>query len=59
MLNEAQIHSDMVAMRSSMDMGGETGPEPPPGPGGGGAAATGDDAFRARGLSRPRSDKRR
>ena len=32
MLNEAQIHSDMVALRSSMDMGGEAGaaaPAPP------------------------------
>jgi type IV secretion system protein VirB10 len=49
MLKEAQIHSDMVAMRSSMDMGGETGAAPT-GPGGGGAAATGDEAFRRAGA---------
>ncbi|MFM7443161.1 MAG: hypothetical protein ACKO2N_04500, partial [Tabrizicola sp.] len=46
MLQDAQIHSDMVAMRSSMDMGGETGAAAPAGPGGGGATATGDEAFR-------------
>ncbi len=50
MLKEAQIHSDMVAMRSSMDMGGETGGAAPAGPGGGGAAATGDEAFRRAGA---------
>lgn len=51
MLKEAQIHSDMVAMRSSMDMGGETGGAvPAAGPGGGGAAATGDEAFRRAGA---------
>jgi type IV secretion system protein VirB10 len=48
MLREAQIHSDMVAMRSSMDMGGETGA--PVGPGGAGAATTGDEAFRRAGA---------
>jgi type IV secretion system protein VirB10 len=48
MLKEAQIHSDMVAMRSSMDMGGETGAAAPAGPGG--ATATGDDAFRRAGA---------
>jgi type IV secretion system protein VirB10 len=52
MLKEAQIHSDMVALRSSMDMGGETGGAAPTGPGGGGggAAATGDEAFRRAGA---------
>jgi type IV secretion system protein VirB10 len=49
MLNEAQIHSDMVALRSSMDMGGEAGAAAPaqctPG-----QAATGDDAFRRAGA---------
>jgi type IV secretion system protein VirB10 len=50
MLKEAQIHSDMVAMRSSMDMGGETGAAAPAGPGGGGAAATGDEDFRRAGA---------
>lgn len=48
MLKEAQIHSDMVAMRSSMDMGGETGGAAPTGPGG--ATATGDEAFRRAGA---------
>ncbi len=51
MLKEAQIHSDMVAMRSSMDMGGESGgAAPAAGPGGGGAAVTGDEAFRRAGA---------
>ena len=50
MLKQAQIHSDMVAMRSSMDMGGETGGAAPAGPGGGGAVATGDEAFRRAGA---------
>ena len=49
MLNEAQIHSDMVALRSSMDMGGETGAASPV-PGAPGQAATGDDAFRRAGA---------
>jgi type IV secretion system protein VirB10 len=47
MLNEAQIHSDMVALRSSMDMGGEAGTAAP---GSLGQAATGDDAFRRAGA---------
>ena len=47
MLNEAQIHSDMVALRSSMDIGGEAGA---PAPGAPGQAATGDDAFRRAGA---------
>lgn len=45
MLNEAQIHSDMVALRSSMDMGAEAGAAAPA-PGAPGQAANGDDAFR-------------
>lgn len=49
MLNEAQIHSDMVALRSSMDMGGEAGAAAPA-PGAPGQAATGDDAFRRAGA---------
>lgn len=49
MLNEAQIHSDMVALRSSMDMGGEPGAEALA-PGAPGQAATGDDAFRRAGA---------
>ena len=49
MLNEAQIHSDMVALRSSMDMGGEAGGAAPA-PGAPGHAATGDDAFRRAGA---------
>lgn len=49
MLNEAQIHSDMVALRSSMDMGGEAGATAPA-PGAPGQAATGDDAFRRAGA---------
>ena len=49
MLNEAQIHSDMVALRSSMDMGGEAGGAAPA-PGAPGRAATGDDAFRRAGA---------
>lgn len=49
MLNEAQIHSDMVALRSSMDMGGEGGTAAPA-PGAPGLAATGDDAFRRAGA---------
>ena len=49
MLNEAQIHSDMVALRSSMDMGGEGGAVTPA-PGVPGQAATGDDAFRRAGA---------
>jgi type IV secretion system protein VirB10 len=49
MLNEAQIHSDMVALRSSMDMGGEAGTSGPC-PGCAGQAATGDDAFRRAGA---------
>jgi type IV secretion system protein VirB10 len=48
MLKEAQIHSDMVAMRSSMDMGGETGGTASAGPGG--STATGDEAFRRAGA---------
>jgi type IV secretion system protein VirB10 len=48
-LNEAQIHSDMVALRPSMDMGGEAGAAAPA-PGGPGQAATGDDAFRRAGA---------
>jgi type IV secretion system protein VirB10 len=54
MLNEAQIHSDMVALRSSMDMGGaDAGGAPGPGapaPGAPGQAATGDDAFHRAGA---------
>jgi len=53
MLNEAQIHSDMVALRSSMDMGGDAGGMAGPGapaPGAPGQAATGDDAFRRAGA---------
>ena len=46
MLKEAQIHSDMVAMRSSMDMGGMDGAAAPAA----GAAATGDEAFRRAGA---------
>jgi type IV secretion system protein VirB10 len=46
-LKQSQIHSDMVALRSSMDMGGETGSA---GPAPGGAAATGDEAFRRAGA---------
>jgi type IV secretion system protein VirB10 len=49
MLNEAQIHSDMVALRSSMDMGGEVGTAAPA-LGAPGQAATGDDAFRRAGA---------
>jgi type IV secretion system protein VirB10 len=49
MLNEAQIHSDMVALRSSMDMGGEAGTAAPA-TGAPGQAATGDDAFRRAGA---------
>lgn len=49
MLNEAQIHSDMVALRSSMDMGGEPGAAAPT-PGAPGQAATGDEAFRRAGA---------
>lgn len=49
MLNEAQIHSDMVALRSSMDMGGEAGTTSPA-PAAPGQAATGDDAFRRAGA---------
>jgi type IV secretion system protein VirB10 len=49
MLNEAQIHSDMVALRSSMDMGGVAGAAAPT-PGAPGQAATGDDAFRRAGA---------
>jgi type IV secretion system protein VirB10 len=49
MLNEAQVHSDMVALRSSMDMGGEVGAASPV-PGAPGQAATGDDAFRRAGA---------
>ena len=49
MLNEAQIHSDMVALRSSMDMGGEGGTTSPA-PAAPGQAATGDDAFRRAGA---------
>lgn len=53
MLNEAQIHSDMVALRSSMDMGGDAGGMAGPGApasGAPGQAATGDDAFRRAGA---------
>lgn len=49
MLNEAQIHSDMVALRSSMDMGGEAGAAAPA-PVAPGQAGTGDDAFRRAGA---------
>ncbi len=49
MLNDAQIHSDMVALRSSMDMGGEPGAAAPA-PGAPGQVATGDDAFRRAGA---------
>ncbi len=49
MLNEAQIHSDMVALRSSMDMGGEAGAAAPA-PAAPGQAGTGDDAFRRAGA---------
>lgn len=49
MLDEAQIHSDMVALRSSMDMGGEAGGAAHS-PGAPGQAATGDDAFRRAGA---------
>ena len=49
MLQEAQIHSDMVALRSNMDMGGEGGTGAPA-PGAPGQAATGDDAFRRAGA---------
>jgi len=49
MLNEAQINSDMVALRSSMDLGGEAGAAAPA-PGAPGQAATGDDAFRRAGA---------
>jgi type IV secretion system protein VirB10 len=49
MLNEAQIHSDMVALRSSMDMGGEPGTAAPA-LGAPAQAATGDDAFRRAGA---------
>ncbi len=48
-LNEAQIHSDMVALRSSMDMGGEAGTTSPA-PAAPGQAATGDEAFRRAGA---------
>ena len=44
MLKEAQIHSDMVALRSNMDVGGEVGP------GAADAGATGDEAFRRAGA---------
>jgi type IV secretion system protein VirB10 len=50
MLNQAQIYSDMVALRSSMEMGGETGAAAAPAPGAPGQAATGDDAFRRAGA---------
>jgi type IV secretion system protein VirB10 len=56
MLNEAQIHSDMVALRSSMDMGGEEGRTLPRVSG---TTATGDEAFRRAGAKRPRSGRRR
>jgi type IV secretion system protein VirB10 len=49
MLNEAQIHSDMVALRSSMDMSGEGGTAAPA-PGAPGQEATGNDAFRRAGA---------
>jgi type IV secretion system protein VirB10 len=54
MLNEAQINSDMVALRSSMDMGsvdagGMAGPGAPA-PAAPGQTATGDDAFRRAGA---------
>jgi type IV secretion system protein VirB10 len=49
MLSEAQIHSDMVALRSSMDMGGEAGTTSPA-PAAPGQAATGDEAFRRAGA---------
>jgi type IV secretion system protein VirB10 len=40
----------MVALRSSMDMGGEAGAAAAPAPGAPGQAATGDDAFRRAGA---------
>lgn len=46
MLREAQIHSDMVALRSSMDIGGDAG-SAAPAPG---DAATGGEAFRRAGA---------
>lgn len=49
MLNQAQIHSDMVALRSSMDMGFEAGTAAPAA-GAPGRTATGDDAFRRAGA---------
>jgi type IV secretion system protein VirB10 len=49
MLNEAQINSDMVALRSSMDMGGGSGTAAPAA-GAPGQATTGDDAFRRAGA---------
>ncbi len=49
MLNEAQIHSDMVALRSSMDMVGEAGTAAPA-LGAPGQTAMGDDAFRRAGA---------
>lgn len=49
MLNEAQIHSDMVALRSSMDIGGEADAAATA-PGAPGQAASGDEAFRRAGA---------
>ncbi|MBT9247702.1 TrbI/VirB10 family protein [Gemmobacter fulva] len=49
MLSAAQINSDMVALRSSMDMGGEAGTAAPA-PGAPGQATTVDDAFRRSGA---------
>ena len=46
-LKQSQIHSDMVALRSSMDISGEAGAaSPSPG----GPAAAGDEAFRRAGA---------
>jgi len=48
MLKEAQIHSDMVALRSSGDFGGDAGAAAPAP----GDAATGDEAFRRAGAKK-------
>ena len=50
MLKDAQIHSDMVAMRSSMDMGGMDGAAAPAPGSPAGTTGTGDDAFRRAGA---------
>lgn len=49
-LEEARIHSDMVAMRFSGDAGGEAGAAPTGVPGGTGAAPSRDEAFRRAGA---------